>query len=468
MRHFNVRMFYSRDDCCQIERVSVTDGTGAAVREAVSALVAPRVCTAILKDGHRCTDAETLCVQGQQPLLVAFVREANNAHCSIQHVAPDAGVPQKGSSPDETSQGARTQQKRSKQHSETIDKSKQSCQKLSRKWAKRKAESLQVCLGAVEMECDGEVDLLLAAAIAAQQKQESSGRKRGARVLEDAERVLHQGTPTTGGERAQEELASEHVPILEVFRFLVQLLEVRGGNHLEILTLGRLCTLGAAAAGSADLCRRRIRQLVFLCPHLFHIRPGTDPTDESQVTIQLLPAHTQSVTSPPSLPGVPPSDQRPATDCSLPAYANAPPSATSARVRHPRQLAQRMNAQVRAPPPLSPPSFFSLSLSLCLSFLPPSLSQSFVSLSLSLSLALSLSRSLSLVSLHFSLSLFLYLLILLYFSTYGNFSSYCYVSSRCWRRALANTHCAKLSPPLLGRRVRRGRDLCKKCRRQRL
>jgi len=57
----------------QVIQVAAADGMAATVRTEVSALVAPRACSAILRNGQRCADSELLSDGAQN--LVAFVRE---------------------------------------------------------------------------------------------------------------------------------------------------------------------------------------------------------------------------------------------------------------------------------------------------------------------------------------------------------------------------------------------------------
>ncbi len=57
----------------QVIQVAAADGMAATVRTEVSALVVPRACAAILRNGQRCADSELL-GDGEKN-LVAFVRE---------------------------------------------------------------------------------------------------------------------------------------------------------------------------------------------------------------------------------------------------------------------------------------------------------------------------------------------------------------------------------------------------------
>ena len=128
------------------------------------------------------------------------------------------------------------------------------------------------------------MDLLLAAAIAAERKPGAGGRKPGAKMLrllqEDSSRVCQD-------ESAEQEVSFECQRLLEAFGILNQLYEVTATNHFETLTLANICSHGASNRGGV-LCRKTVRQMVHLCPDLFIIRPGFDQSDETLITLQLV------------------------------------------------------------------------------------------------------------------------------------------------------------------------------------
>ena len=76
----------------QVARVSVLPPVKvAAVREAVNAAISPQVCTALLKDGKRCSDDDLVdgATSGQHP-LVAFCKAVRQApqHTSAPAMRP--------------------------------------------------------------------------------------------------------------------------------------------------------------------------------------------------------------------------------------------------------------------------------------------------------------------------------------------------------------------------------------------
>ena len=191
------------------------------------------------------------------------------------------------------------------------------------------------------------VDMLLAAAIAAEHKTGAGPRKR------DADSLVQQMQDITSG---LEDVSGAPLPrpclrIFEAFRILNQLYEVVHTSHMETLTIQRICKVsclamprfaaaegkprhrrarplphtaqhvpkravglllvdpvvlllnqltskpdctvthtwqhGAAAGGV--LCRKTLCQMIHLCPDLFLVRPGVDPLDESLLTLHLAP-----------------------------------------------------------------------------------------------------------------------------------------------------------------------------------
>ena len=100
------------------------------------------------------------------------------------------------------------------------------------------------------------------------------------------------GTARAGGGGAEEgsgndeRLPVSYARVVEAFRILTEMHQaLLKSKHPEALTVASICQYGSGCGGV--LCRRTLRQMVAVCPDLFLLAPGVNPTDESAVTLQL-------------------------------------------------------------------------------------------------------------------------------------------------------------------------------------
>ena len=222
------------------------DARAATLRAAVSALVAPRVCAAVLRNGQRCADSEVLCDGAQH--LVAFVRE------TPQRAQPPARSSQVATHP---AQDGDAKQAPAGECGADVSGTRPSGRKKATGGGKQNAASRcpEPSAPAGAEQPEQVVDLLLAAAIAAEQKPGAGGKKSRAKML----RLLQDSSRVCEDQRAECELPLEHRRLLEAFDILNQLYEVTATNHFETLTLANICSHGACKGGTDARARTHTR-----------------------------------------------------------------------------------------------------------------------------------------------------------------------------------------------------------------
>eukprot|EP00961_Rhodomonas_salina_P015919 213940-Rhodomonas_salina.2 len=234
-----VKLFRSSADCSEVLSLTVPKTcTVRGLRDAVTKSEgSPAVCAAILTDGKKCKDDARVSALCEGKSLIAFMKNQTKQ---------------------DTAQKSETAQKNSREQSEPTKKHKRgnnqtedvtSAAESHPKSAKTNTRNSGRNRGQEEdVLSTPPVDLLYAAALAAEGK--GKPKSRGAGAAGEAKTQGGGEKESEGGDEEEQEdghprLPQEHARILEGFRVLNQLYEVVRSNHLERVTVQRLLAHGA-------------------------------------------------------------------------------------------------------------------------------------------------------------------------------------------------------------------------------